>query len=169
MSLRYAICPSPWRSLTKQRGAFAFLLLPNTVICYLLNADTHTHKEADAEEERKKRNIMSCKMHTVRQFFHLFVPLTLKVSVMWDFMRVHARLKYTLKSWSLSSGERQKELLNAIEICLWHKFNLSLLRSKNPADFSFNSTFSLSLSVAFISYISPVTSSRCQSQYSTKK
>lgn len=45
----------PLRSLTKQRGAFAFLPLPDIVICYLLQADKHTRKRMQRSKKKKKK------------------------------------------------------------------------------------------------------------------
>lgn len=64
------------------------------------------------------------------------------------------RLKYTIKSWSLSGGERQGGLWDATKSVFGAELTCHRCvdwGAKNLADFSFGSSISLPLSLAFIS------------------
>lgn len=70
----------------------------------------------------------------------------------WDCLKTG--LKYTIKSWSLSGGERQGGLWDAMKSVLGAKLTCHhcvRLRSKNLADFFCSSSISLPLSLFFIS------------------
>lgn len=182
MSLWYAICPSPWWSLTTQRSAFAFLLLPYTVICYLLKADKQTRRQM----QRRKKNgaiksvppySVCCKMHTVFIFCFLFFyhkKCNLKAirRCLWCGTGTNTRLKYrySIKSRSLSGDERQGELSDASKSVFGAKLTCHhrgdwgaeirlTFPSVQPSHFLYLSPSSLSSSVP---------SSLCQSRYSKK-
>ena len=167
----YVLHPDgPWPN---REVPLLFRLLPCTVICYLLKADTHTHTRRQMQRRKEKASLKTFRY--VLQNAHLeaiflirfcsFIirkpegPLGDVCSVGLRGSRANARLKRAIENPDPCQVVRGSEDRRTPQkIVLWRKINLSSrrrLRSKKKIrlTFPFSSTISLPLSPSLISFI----------------